>query len=158
MENTSVEKEMSRPTDDVSSGANTTASTGEEKEIYLRPQGPRAAALTPVSSRPGDNRSSLNRVRSYVDGHGYFSDDGRDDGQDAGQEVDVEGDPEKAFEVQWDGPDDPMNPKNISTARKWLIVIILAFGSLCVTCTSSLYTLTYGLSALSCRIFVPGLI
>lgn len=152
MENTVVEKGTSQPTDGVSSGANTTAPGGEEKEIYLRPEGQQHPALTPVSSRPSDNRSSLHRVRSCVDGHGYFSDDGRGDGENAGQEVDIEGSPEKAFEVQWDGPDDPMNPKNISTARKWLIVIILAFGSLCVTCTSSLYTLTYGLSALNCNI------
>jgi uncharacterized membrane protein YjjB (DUF3815 family) len=46
--------------------------------------------------------------------------------------------------VGWDGADDPMNPKNMATARKWMVVVTLAFGSLCVTCTSSLYTITYG--------------
>jgi multidrug resistance protein len=50
---------------------------------------------------------------------------------------------EKQFVVDWDGPDDPMSPKNKSTARKWMIVIIIAFGSYCVTNTSSLYTTTY---------------
>jgi multidrug resistance protein len=50
---------------------------------------------------------------------------------------------EKQFLVDWDGPDDPMNPKNKTTARKWVIVIIIAFGSYCVTNTSSLYTTTY---------------
>lgn len=47
------------------------------------------------------------------------------------------------FLVSWDGDDDPMNPKNKKTAIKWGIVIILALGSFCVTCTSSLYTTTY---------------
>jgi hypothetical protein len=60
------------------------------------------------------------------------------------QHVDIETSPEKTFEVGWDGPDDPLNPKNMATTRKWLVVVILAFGSLCVTCTSSLYTITYG--------------
>ncbi|RMZ81694.1 hypothetical protein DV737_g2393, partial [Chaetothyriales sp. CBS 132003] len=50
---------------------------------------------------------------------------------------------EKAWLVDWDGPADGMNPKNMSTGRKWSIVVILAFGSYCVTNTSSLYTTTY---------------
>ncbi|RMZ89862.1 hypothetical protein DV736_g2908, partial [Chaetothyriales sp. CBS 134916] len=50
---------------------------------------------------------------------------------------------EKAWLVDWEGPGDRMNPKNMSTGRKWSIVIILAFGSYCVTNTSSLYTTTY---------------
>ncbi|ETN39929.1 uncharacterized protein HMPREF1541_06156 [Cyphellophora europaea CBS 101466] len=63
-------------------------------------------------------------------------------------------DPEKAtglesqpeddkFLVSWDGNDDPMNPKNKKNATKWFIVVILALGSFCVTCASSLYTTTY---------------
>ncbi|MCJ1395277.1 hypothetical protein MMC18_008161 [Xylographa bjoerkii] len=50
---------------------------------------------------------------------------------------------EKNFEVGWDGDDDPMNPRSMSTGRKWLIVLIVSSSSLCVTCTSSLYTSTY---------------
>ena len=50
---------------------------------------------------------------------------------------------EKHFIVDWDGDDDPMNPKNKTEARKWMVVIILAFGSYCVTNTSALYTTTY---------------
>ena len=50
---------------------------------------------------------------------------------------------EKEYEVKWDGDDDPMNPKSKSLARKWLIVLILAASSLCVTCASALYTFTY---------------
>ncbi|KAK6367364.1 hypothetical protein LTS17_010290 [Exophiala oligosperma] len=45
--------------------------------------------------------------------------------------------------VDWDGPDDRMNPKNMSSAKKWLVVSTLATGSACVTATSSIYTTTY---------------
>lgn len=51
--------------------------------------------------------------------------------------------PEKKFEVQWDGDLDPMNPRCMSKARKWTIVMIVSAGSTCVTCTSSMYTSTY---------------
>ncbi|KIW15100.1 hypothetical protein PV08_07887 [Exophiala spinifera] len=45
--------------------------------------------------------------------------------------------------VDWDGPDDKMNPKNMRSGQKWLIVATLATGSACVTATSSIYTTTY---------------
>ncbi|BFZ64106.1 hypothetical protein YB2330_005245 [Saitoella coloradoensis] len=38
---------------------------------------------------------------------------------------------------------DPLNPLNMSPARKWLITIIVSNASLCVTCNSSIYTSTY---------------
>ena len=41
-------------------------------------------------------------------------------------------DPRKQFEVTWDGEDDPLNPRTMSKARKWLIVTILATSSTCV--------------------------
>jgi hypothetical protein len=39
---------------------------------------------------------------------------------------------------------DPFSPRRMSTLRKWFIVVLLASTSLLVTCTSSLYTSTYG--------------
>ena len=36
-----------------------------------------------------------------------------------------------------------MNPRNMSSARKWIAVFTLTFGTLCVTCVASLYTTTY---------------
>ncbi|CAK7201111.1 hypothetical protein SEUCBS139899_003813 [Sporothrix eucalyptigena] len=48
------------------------------------------------------------------------------------------------FEVTWDGGDaDPLCPRSMATARKWLIVFITCFGSACVTCASSIYTSSY---------------
>ncbi|KAF4222172.1 hypothetical protein CNMCM8980_008546 [Aspergillus fumigatiaffinis] len=36
-----------------------------------------------------------------------------------------------------------MDPRNMDYARRWVIVLIVSLGSLCVTCTSSMYTMTY---------------
>ncbi|KAJ9488063.1 hypothetical protein VN97_g5240 [Penicillium thymicola] len=47
-----------------------------------------------------------------------------------------------AYTVGWE-ENDPMNPRNMSKARRWLVVIIVSMGSLCVTCASSIYTTTY---------------
>jgi len=37
------------------------------------------------------------------------------------------------FEVRWDhGDNDPMNPRSMSMARKWVVVLIVSASSLCV--------------------------
>ncbi|KAL4927400.1 MFS transporter [Aspergillus undulatus] len=72
------------------------------------------------------------------------------DGYSCNNEVDAEaniGEPhgtnvESDFVVRWDD-NDPMNPRNFNTVRRWMIVVICSMGSLCVTCTSSMYTFTY---------------
>lgn len=40
-------------------------------------------------------------------------------------------DRDTGYLVGWD-ENDPMNPRNMSTARRWLIVIIVSLGSVCV--------------------------
>ena len=85
----------------------------------------------------------LRSVKSYSDENG-FTRTGSDNGDRTATDVEAGRDPEKAFEVDWDGEDDPMNPRSMSRARKWVVVIIVSMSSLCVTCTSSLYTSTYG--------------
>ena len=131
---------------------------------HLSPIGSR---LTPVSTRRSGRRrpsATLSRSRSYIDGHSHYntrdddSDEGGDDDRAAPQTSEKTGLPENdteqskspsdsektdIIEVKFDGKDDPMNPKNMSKLRKWLIVITLAWGSMCVTCTSSLYTTIY---------------
>ncbi|UKZ76624.1 hypothetical protein TrVFT333_004331 [Trichoderma virens FT-333] len=91
--------------------------------------------LTP-SSR-SSNRE-LDRTRSQ-NGYGV-SDEQR--GEKAALEA---GQPEKdPYEVGWDdGDNDPLCPRSFNKARKWLIVLICACGSLTVTCASSIYTSTY---------------
>ncbi|KAI3582911.1 MFS transporter [Fusarium oxysporum f. sp. albedinis] len=38
---------------------------------------------------------------------------------------------------------DPDHPYNMSSGRKWIIVIVISFSALCVTCASSIYSTTY---------------
>ena len=115
-----------------------------EKEAEPSMGAPPAAQLSPQTTRTKKVTSSLHpslqHTRSYGDGHG-FTVFGRDEAALADQEG--EQDEEKRFEVRWDGDLDPLNPRCMSKARKWLIVIILSAGSTCVTCTSSMYTSTY---------------
>ncbi|KAI6086997.1 major facilitator superfamily transporter [Hypoxylon rubiginosum] len=50
----------------------------------------------------------------------------------------------ESFIVSWDGgDDDPLSPRNLSKARKWVIVFVVCTASLCVTAASSIYTSTY---------------
>ncbi|OQE16987.1 hypothetical protein PENSTE_c022G01609 [Penicillium steckii] len=44
--------------------------------------------------------------------------------------------------IHWDD-NDPEHPYNMNFKTKWLAVITVSLGSLCVTCTSSIYTTTY---------------
>ena len=103
------------------------------------------------------SRSSVRSQRSYAgaDGYTHFEhDDHNDEGTPAGHDSDEKPDTSqdiesdaKAFEVQWDGPDDPMNPKSDAWApmwRKWTIVILGSGSAMCVTFASALYTSAYG--------------
>ncbi|KAF2679817.1 MFS general substrate transporter [Lentithecium fluviatile CBS 122367] len=51
---------------------------------------------------------------------------------------------DEPFLVKWEGGDaDPNNPRSMTKLRRWAVVFIVSASSLCVTCTSSLYTSTY---------------
>ena len=117
-----------------------------EHETAVTPQPLTTSTSHPNSTTRKESNApfgQLRSVKSYSDGHG-FTRTGSDNGDRKATDVERGQDPEKAFEVDWDGEDDPMNPKSMKTARKWVIVIIVSMSSLCVTCTSSLYTSTYG--------------
>lgn len=109
--------------------------------------------LTPIHTTR--SRSSVRSQRSYAGADGYTHFEHDDDDQDnrsqpGNQDDERNGTPttdEKAFEVRWDGPDDPMNPKSAAWApywRKWTIVILGSVSSMCVTFASALYTSAYG--------------
>ena len=111
--------------------------------------------LTPI--HPSRSRSSVRSQRSYAgaDGYTHFEhDDHHDEYSPTAHENDEKrGSPTasdnntKAFEVQWSGPDDPMNPKSDAWApmwRKWSIVILGSGSAMCVTFASALYTSAYG--------------
>ncbi|KAI9926656.1 hypothetical protein MW887_003749 [Aspergillus wentii] len=85
---------------------------------------------------------SMERSWSLNDGYSCHAGD-EQKGEPGDEEAHVaKADDLPAFTVGWD-EDDPMNPRNMSTARRWMIVSIVSLGSLCVTCTSSMYTVTY---------------
>ncbi|KAJ5465293.1 uncharacterized protein N7458_000979 [Penicillium daleae] len=58
--------------------------------------------------------------------------------------IDDEKDLPLVLTTDWDGPNDPKNPKNFPPWRKWVMVFTVSFSSLCVTCTSALYSSIYG--------------
>ena len=77
--------------------------------------------LTPTSTRVSQ-RSGLYPTRSYVDGHSYISPRSSSDSEPndsmAQNDEATSTEDEKGYkEVTWDGPDDPMNPKNFKTWR-----------------------------------------
>ncbi len=65
--------------------------------------------------------------RTFGDGYGfrYFGDDERHS-----DEFDRK--PKTEYDVDWDGENDPMHPRSMSKARKWLVVWIVSFSSACV--------------------------
>ncbi|KAH7018685.1 major facilitator superfamily domain-containing protein [Macrophomina phaseolina] len=122
----------------------------EEKQHLGRPQ---SRSLHTVQSH-----------RSYAAGDGYTRWDEEEEPAASSQ----------AFEVTWDSLPDShasqavRNPRLMSTARRWLIVVIVSASSLCVTCASSIYTSTYGqltsefhssriVATLGLSLFVAGL-
>lgn len=100
------------------------------------------------------SRPPLEHTVSYGDGHGFVyhvqSRGGRSNksGEKAEShagnedEQEEEGD-EDPFLVDWDGEDDPEHPRSRPTYRKWLVVLLLCAGSVCVTCASSIIPSTY---------------
>lgn len=72
--------------------------------------------------------------RTFGDGYGfrYFGDDERHS-----DEFDQR--PKTEYDVNWDGENDPMHPRSMSKARKWLIVWIVSFSSACVYAGSHLF-------------------
>lgn len=54
------------------------------------------------------------------------------DAIDEEKQLDLSPPNENDFLVQWDGNDDPLNPRSLPLLRKWLIVVIVALGSLLV--------------------------
>ncbi|KAL6820454.1 major facilitator superfamily domain-containing protein [Trichoderma sp. SZMC 28015] len=91
--------------------------------------------MTP--STGSSTREDLDRTRSQ-NGYGVSDEQRGEKALEAGQ---PQTDP---YEVGWDdGDNDPLCPRSFNKARKWLIVLICACGSLTVTCASSIYTSTY---------------
>jgi len=97
----------------------------EDVEKASLSQFPTASTASPERSRS----HSLTRSRSFAtDGFSCYN-LGQDEIEDSEPAQRI---PTSAFEVQWDGKDDPMSPRNFNPVRKWLIVIIVSSCSFCV--------------------------
>lgn len=72
-------------------------------------------------------RSSVSRTRSN-NGYGCDDDEGSEEANVEGGVVEKD-----QFDVQWeDGEKDPLNPRSMSKAKKWLVVLIVSASSFCV--------------------------
>ncbi|KAK7746625.1 hypothetical protein SLS62_009346 [Diatrype stigma] len=92
---------------------------------------------TRTSSRVSASRQSLSaksasiaRVRSQ-NGHGCADLDESEWPDDtlSPDRTELEKDP---FEVSWESEDEPLCPRSLPLIRKWIIVLIVGMGSLCV--------------------------
>lgn len=91
--------------------------------------------LRPNYSRTNSRHSkNLDRCWSLSDGYSVGGGQGSNyDDEDKTQEPAADGtatEPSE-FVVGWD-ENDPMNPRNMSLARRWTIAIIVSLGSICV--------------------------
>ena len=74
----------------------------------------------------------MSRTRSN---NGYGCDGNEDSTQEDGGDAEAGGAPAEKdlFEVHWEGGDsDPLNPRSMTMARKWVVVIVVSTSSLCV--------------------------
>lgn len=51
---------------------------------------------------------------------------------EARDEEKQQSDSKQSFLVEWDGDNDPLNPRTFSAARKWFYVAVVAIGSMMV--------------------------
>jgi DHA1 family multidrug resistance protein-like MFS transporter len=98
------------------------------------------APLSRHASRAGTS-APLGQTRSHFS-HVSRGRSNRDDTNDE-PEVEEKNNNEKERDpdlVDWDGPDDPENPMNFSTSRKWVITVLLGMATFCITFASSVFS------------------
>lgn len=122
------------PMDSIDSG--TTANS--ERDLERATTAADGTYLSPAASRPDvrtASRSIISRTRtgaSVSDGYAAYNVDDGDEEDAADDALAVKRTPTDAYEVRWDGKNDPMSPRNMGVARKWLITCILSFSSFLV--------------------------
>ncbi|OQE25142.1 hypothetical protein PENSTE_c006G10182 [Penicillium steckii] len=124
------EQERSSKSEDIGFAPITSPLSRDEAQTHLSRQ------KSSRNSHASTSRS-LERSWSLNDGISTSGTDERVGSGDDEEEAAVD-----EFTVKWD-EGDVLNPRNMSKLRKWMVVIIVSTGSLCVTCTSSMYTVTY---------------
>ncbi|THC93251.1 hypothetical protein EYZ11_007270 [Aspergillus tanneri] len=103
----------------------------DEASTYAPISAPLAANDERIQRLHLASSRSVERSWSLNDGYSCHTAD-----EEAGEKLPAEeqgkgGDDLSAFMVGWD-ENDPMNPRNFNTLRRWMIVIICSMGSLCV--------------------------
>jgi hypothetical protein len=120
-------------------GAGNTSPTGTVESDTMMEESKEFAPINGPSQTRSRNNSlaraptslrSISRTRSN-NGYGCDADDLEESGDDVeGRNAQAEKDP---YEVRWEGgDDDPMNPRSMAFARKWVVVVIVSASSLCV--------------------------
>ncbi|KAK0641161.1 major facilitator superfamily domain-containing protein [Cercophora newfieldiana] len=106
---------------------------------------PIRATSTRRQSRDTTRSHKTASLRRHISNNGYGCDDPLDDSDNPtfASPPPPDDDEKDPFEVGWDGDNDPENPRNMSKAKKWVIVGITSFGSFIVTNASATYTATY---------------
>lgn len=125
-----AENENEMPVTGDSSRRSMENSSSEQGESKEEEDGAFAPIACPATHERGlqEQRSntsrSLERSWSLNDGVSIGGNKFEEEGGEAGVE-------ESGFVVGWE-EGDAMNPRNMNKARKWLIVVIVSMGSLCV--------------------------
>ena len=73
------------------------------------------------SIKTPSDRSSMDISKAYLTKPASLSD---------GEKAEASQPADEAFLVEWDGDDDPLNPRSFSSVRKWLIIFIVSMGTL----------------------------
>lgn len=121
--------------DITSDSSSSKRNSGERPSISSNAPGRNELNRKPTASS-NDNGAPIGRSRSNLE-HYWSLTDGLSGVQDQDEIVpgDEEGEigiaNEDEFTVTWH-ENDPMNPRSLSTPRRWLITIIVSTGSLCV--------------------------
>jgi len=110
-----------------------------ESDISL----PQSKGFEPIASNSKANSRSNSHARNHTtslrsisrtrSNNGYGCDEGDDSSEEGTGDVETAQAEKDPFEVRWDGGDsDPLCPRSMTMARKWLVVLIVSASSLCV--------------------------
>lgn len=125
-----AETESEKPASDNPRRSLENSSSKEEESKEEEDNGAFAPIACPPTHEPGLQKQRSNASRSLE--RGWSLNDGVSiHGNELGEEDGEAGSGESGYVVGWD-EGDAMNPRNMNKARKWMIVIIVSMGSLCV--------------------------
>lgn len=107
-----------------------------EKATTLHDSSHPSIVDTDALRRFASRATAVSRTRTQgTDGYSAFNVEEEQE-EDNFNEVPIQASPQtsqkSAFEVRWDGPNDPECPRNFGKGKKWAIVLITSAGSLCL--------------------------